>query len=91
MRMHGRLWAAATATLALLSSVDWAQAEVTYPYCAMRGGRGGYENCGFTSFAQCRETVRGAGGWCQINPQYGAAGYADAPPRRAKPRRYGDD
>lgn len=47
-----------------------AQAQ-NYPWCARySGGRGGGENCGFTSFDQCMANVRGIGGYCARNPQY---------------------
>jgi hypothetical protein len=44
-----------------------------FPWCAhYSGGRGGGgRNCGFTTFHQCMATVRGIGGICRRNPQYG--------------------
>ncbi len=33
-------------------------------------GTGGSQNCGFTSFEQCMENVRGIGGFCDRNTQY---------------------
>jgi hypothetical protein len=43
-------------------------------------------NCGFYSFEQCMETVRGAGGWCRPNF---FQNFGDAQPagRRATSRR----
>jgi hypothetical protein len=42
-----------------------------YPWCAEYGGpMGGSSNCGFTTFAQCMDTVRGIGGFCNPNTQY---------------------
>jgi len=47
-----------------------AQAQ-NYPWCAhYSGGRGGAMNCGFTTFEQCLETVRGIGGFCERNDWY---------------------
>ncbi len=44
-----------------------------YPWCAEYGGNdtgGGGTNCGFISFEQCMETLRGMGGFCNRNTQY---------------------
>ncbi len=44
-----------------------------YPWCAEYGGGepgGGGTNCGFTTFEQCLETLRGMGGFCNRNTQY---------------------
>ena len=42
-----------------------------YPWCAQYAGAGGgAQNCGFVSFEQCVETVRGMGGFCQQNTLY---------------------
>jgi hypothetical protein len=48
------------------------RAEATnYPWCAQYGGKaGGAENCGFVSFEQCMATIRGMGGFCNVNTQY---------------------
>jgi hypothetical protein len=47
-----------------------AQAQ-NYPWCAQySGSMGGAMNCGFVSFAQCMDTVRGMGGFCIVNTQY---------------------
>jgi hypothetical protein len=43
-------------------------AAIEYPWCAQYGGRdGGGRNCGFVSFEQCMETIRGMGGVCERN------------------------
>jgi Protein of unknown function (DUF3551) len=54
-----------------------------YPWCAVYGGGrgGGGENCGFTTFEQCLETVRGIGGYCERNNTY-------VPPPGPHARRY---
>jgi hypothetical protein len=62
-----------------------AQAQ-NYPWCAQySGGKGGATNCGFTTFEQCLETVRGIGGFCERNNWYHPE--AAAPRRSARARR----
>jgi hypothetical protein len=46
-----------------------AQAQ-NYPWCAVYGGRGGGQNCGFSTFQQCMATLSGMGGFCNRNTQY---------------------
>ena len=42
-----------------------------YPWCSIySGSMGGSQNCGFTTFQQCLENVRGIGGFCQQNYSY---------------------
>ena len=43
-----------------------------YPWCAVYGGgdKGGATNCGFTTFQQCMDTLRGMGGFCNQNTQF---------------------
>lgn len=41
-----------------------------YPWCSYYMGAAGGENCGFTSFQQCLDNVRGIGGLCEPNTQY---------------------
>ena len=71
----------AAAALALMSlPVGEASAAA---YCAYAGGgRGGsYENCGFYTWEQCLENVRGLGGFCMVNPHKAAAwGHPSVPP-----------
>ena len=46
-------------------------AAIIYPWCAQYGGRmGGAANCGFTTFEQCLDALRGNGGACVQNPWY---------------------
>jgi hypothetical protein len=45
-----------------------AQAEVVYPWCAFHNAS--TYTCGFRSFYQCLETIRGIGGYCARNPRY---------------------
>jgi hypothetical protein len=59
----------AISVLTMLASVEPSSAEITYPWCAQYGGRGG-RNCGFSTFEQCRATVFGTGGYCEANPMF---------------------
>jgi len=60
-----------------------------YPWCAMYNGRGGGGmNCGFVSFGQCLETVRGVGGVCMQNPRYYAMTPSPGPRRKVISRYY---
>ncbi|HEX4410520.1 MAG TPA: DUF3551 domain-containing protein [Xanthobacteraceae bacterium] len=55
--------------VAVLAAVP-ARAQ-NYPWCAQYSGRmGGAMNCGFVSFDQCMNTVRGMGGFCIENNTY---------------------
>ena len=58
-------------------------------YCAYGGGAwGGWENCGFYTWEQCLENIRGMGGQCMRNPHdpalwgYPAARHPTAHERR---------
>jgi hypothetical protein len=57
-------------------------------FCAVAGGRDGYENCGYYTFNQCREAVSGVGGYCIRNPRHIERPYADEPPPPRYRRRY---
>ena len=43
-----------------------------YPWCSYyyNSGSGGGTNCGFTTFQQCLDNMRGIGGFCDRNTQY---------------------
>ncbi len=66
--MRSALALLALAAAGLLTSADVSKAEITYPWCAqyMRDGR----NCGFSTYEQCRATVSGIGGYCEVNAMY---------------------
>jgi len=88
--MH-RLWPgpialAALAALAMAALVQPA-AAIEYPWCAQYSGEDGDggRNCGFVSYEQCMETVRGMGGFCAPNLFYPSAAERPAKPKR-KPR-----
>jgi hypothetical protein len=61
------------ASLMLARTVSSASAEgrEPYPWCAFYGDdHGGSTNCGFDTLEQCRATIRGVGGSCQLNTLY---------------------
>lgn len=63
----------ALATCAITAATIAPAEAQNYPWCAYYGGgRGGGENCGFSTFGQCMATVRGIGGYCARNTQYHA-------------------
>jgi Protein of unknown function (DUF3551) len=53
-----------------LASPAVAQSPNDYPWCALRGSRGGGQSCSFTTRAQCQATLSGIGGTCIRNPGY---------------------
>ena len=58
-----------------------------YKWCAAYGGGkggGGGRNCGFVSYEQCMETIRGMGGFCEQNLFY--TGPAERPAKHARKR-----
>ena len=60
-----------------------AQSPYDYPWCALRGDRSGATSCYYTSFQQCRASLRGIGGSCVRNP------YQSRGPRNVRePYRY---
>ncbi len=59
------------AIVAAVMAIDRPAQAQNYPWCAQYSGRGdGAMNCGFVSFAQCMDTVRGMGGFCIANNTY---------------------
>jgi hypothetical protein len=58
------------ASAATMMAPPAAQAA-TYKWCAYYWGRGGGgTNCGFSTYQQCKDTVSGIGGYCDVNPAY---------------------
>jgi hypothetical protein len=55
-----------------------------YPWCAYYGDDSG-ENCGFSTYQQCREALSGNAGSCERNTQYAPGRGSPAPHYR--PRR----
>ena len=70
MRCIALIGIAAIASLPTLGTA--AHAGIEYPWCAQEGGgeEGGGRNCGFVSYEQCMETIRGMGGSCEPNLFY---------------------
>jgi len=54
---------------ALFFSAGTASAN-PYPWCAVLNVGDAAYNCGFVSIEQCRATVAGIGGYCELNPFY---------------------
>ena len=76
---------AAVPAILLLPSVGQAD---PYKWCAVYGGdMGGSSNCGFVTIEQCRATVSGMGGFCELNRFY--TGPAEQPAQRARKRSRG--
>ena len=60
----------ALSLLGLTAAFEPASAEITYPWCAQYGGRGGDgggRNCGFWTYQQCRAALSGNGGYCVVH------------------------
>jgi hypothetical protein len=47
------------------------QTAMNYRFCAVsQGHETSYENCGFSSWEQCQEELKGMRGYCRANPYY---------------------
>jgi Protein of unknown function (DUF3551) len=55
--------------IGIVAVANSAEAQ-NYPWCSYYMGPAGGENCGFTTFQQCLDNVRGIGGFCEPNTQY---------------------
>ena len=64
-----RVFLLALALLELTAAFEPASAEITYPWCAQYGRRGG-RNCGFWTYPQCMAALSGNGGYCEANAMY---------------------
>jgi hypothetical protein len=58
-----------------------------YPWCAHYDMGDEVKNCGFVSFEQCLETVRGIGGFCQQNVYYQPSSGVAVSPRSSRKHR----
>lgn len=60
-----------------------------YKWCAVYSDNdgGGGSNCGFATIEQCRATVGGMGGFCELNPFY--TGPIEKPVKRERKRQRG--
>jgi uncharacterized protein DUF3551 len=70
------------AIAALSIGASRAQAQ-NYPWCAQYDKGDDGMNCGFTSFQQCLEDVRGIGGFCEQNNTYKPPAAAGPAQRKA--------
>jgi Protein of unknown function (DUF3551) len=75
MRTRIFLLALVSAALMEVTELASAQSPYSYPWCSRQtyGGRNDTTTCYFTSYAQCRTTISGIGGWCYQNPAYNGA------------------
>jgi uncharacterized protein DUF3551 len=65
-----KLLLAILAICVVVGAAKRAEAE-NYPWCSYyTASGGGGTNCGFTTFQQCLDNVRGIGGFCDRNTQY---------------------
>jgi hypothetical protein len=69
---------------ATLASIPSGTAEITYPWCAQYSNEHGGRNCGFATLEQCRASVSGNGGYCEVNPMYQPLRRAPATPAAAR-------
>lgn len=82
-RTISRLGAPLACALLALLMPSAGQAD-PYKYCAVQGGNGGSTNCGFKTYDQCMQQIRGMGGWCQPNQFYTGPDKDDAPAPKRK-------
>ena len=77
----------AIVAIAAMAALARPAAAIEYPWCAQYGGTDGDggRNCGFVSYEQCMETVRGMGGFCERN--LFSTGPAERPAKPARKRR----
>ena len=79
---------AATAVVGFAASTLFATSNAraeNYPWCAVLNVGDAAYNCGFVTLEQCRVTVSGVGGFCELNPFYDEPGRK--PAKTARPRR----
>jgi hypothetical protein len=78
----------AAVTVAVMASFASPAAAIEYPWCAQYAGgpAGGGRNCAFVSYAQCMETSRGMGGFCERNLFYTAL--SDRSAKHVRKHRY---
>jgi hypothetical protein len=89
-RIAGLIAVTLIAGAAALAAPSPVNAEVFYPWCAHYSGWDGDmgTNCGFVTWNQCMDTIRGVGGICYENPAYPRLGARPAKIRKAHPKKY---
>ena len=67
-----------------IAAVAQPAAAIEYPSCAQYGGGddNGGRNCGFVSYEQWMETIRGMGGSCEPNLFYSGSASDTSQPKR---------
>ena len=84
-RFNSALFAAIA--IAAMAALARPAAAIEYPWCAQYiGDDDGGRNCGFVSYEQCMETVRGMGGFCERNLFY--TGPTERPAKPARKHRH---
>jgi len=81
---------AATAVVGIAAATMFAPGNAraeTYPWCAVLNTGDASYNCGFVTLEQCRATVSGIGGFCELNRFYDEP--VRAPARAARMHRLG--
>jgi hypothetical protein len=76
---------AATAVVGIAASTLFAPSNAraeSYPWCAVLNMGDASSNCGFVTLEQCRLTVSGVGGFCELNRFYD--GPVRAPAKRMR-------
>jgi hypothetical protein len=63
---------AALSLASMLAAAAPASAGIEYPWCMMQG-RNTPQSCTFTTKEQCRASLAGNSGFCDLNPRYIAA------------------
>jgi Protein of unknown function (DUF3551) len=61
---------ALTALVVVAANAPTAANADQYKWCAIYAEPIGATNCGFVTLQQCRETVSGIGGTCELSPYY---------------------
>lgn len=80
------LAASVTAGMAAIASLATGNAHAdSYKWCAVLNVGDAAYNCGFVTLEQCRASVSGVGGFCELNPFYSEPGRK--PEKTMRPRR----
>jgi hypothetical protein len=75
----------AVAAFGIMFGATGASAD-PYKWCAVYNMLGGGRDCGFVTIEQCRATISGIGGDCELNQFY--TGPNEKPAKRTRKRRH---
>ena len=78
---------AATAVIGFAAVTIFAASNAhaeSYPWCAVLNTGDASYNCGFVTVEQCRATVSGVGGFCELNRFYDEPGRTPAKTARMR-------